>query len=159
MAFIYQTDNFIVEAPDEPLVTRTDGGHITITPRQRVGDRTVLSPRLSIELMYLTMLVGEAMTIGLINRGIDIGRINYQDNGNWGVFKPGGPYLHYHLYGRAKSAKVHKYGEACYFPSRETGFYKGFEPVDKDDIGEIQKQIALLIDSGKYDLKRWMQSP
>ncbi|MFI5132014.1 MAG: hypothetical protein ACHQFX_18555 [Chitinophagales bacterium] len=157
MALIYETDNFIVEAPDEPLVTRSDGGHITITPRIKVSDRTFLTPPLAVELMYLTMLVGEAMTTALINKGIDIGRINYQDNGNWGVFKPEGPYLHYHLYGRAKSARIHKYGEACYFPFRETGFYDGFESLNEGDIAEIRKQITSLIDSGKYDFQNWMQ--
>jgi len=156
MALIYQTDNFTVEAPEEPLVTRTDGGHITITPKIRLADRTSLSPKLAIELMYLTILVGDAMATGLINRGIDIGRINYQDNGNWGVFKPEGPYLHYHLYGRAKSARIHKYGEACYFPFRETGFYNEFEPLNDGDIAEIQKQIKTLMDSGKYNFQNWI---
>ena len=102
MSLIYQTINFLVEAPELPLVTRTDGGHITITPKKRLPDRTQLTPQLAIELMFLTMLIGEAMTEGLRLKGIEIGRINYQDNGNWGVFKPEGPYLHYHLYGRAK---------------------------------------------------------
>ena len=102
------------------------------------------------------MLVGEAMTTGLINKGIDIGRINYQDNGNWGVFKPEGPYLHYHLYGRAKSAKIHKYGEACYFPFRETGFYDQFEPLNADDIAEIQRQIRTLMSSDKYNFENWI---
>ena len=156
MALIYETDNFLVEAPEQPLVTRTEGGHITITPKLRLSDRTLLSAKLSIELMYLTMLAGEAMMTGLINRGIDIGRINYQDNGNWGVFKPEGPYLHYHLYGRAKSAKFHKYGEACYFPFRETGFYDGFEPLNTDDIAEIQRQIRTLMSSDKYNFENWI---
>ncbi|MEO5564344.1 MAG: hypothetical protein ABIR18_12940, partial [Chitinophagaceae bacterium] len=85
MATIYETINFIVEAPGKPLVTRTDGGHIIITPKIALVDRTQLSPSLAIELIYLTMLIGEAMTIAMNKRGIDIGRINYQDNGNWGV--------------------------------------------------------------------------
>lgn len=116
MALIYETDNFIVEAVSKPHVARTDGGHIKITPKQRVIDRTELSPEKAEELMRLTMIIGEAMAKGMNKRGIDIGRINYQDNGNWSVFKPEGPYFHYHLYGRAKSAKVQKYGDACYFP-------------------------------------------
>jgi diadenosine tetraphosphate (Ap4A) HIT family hydrolase len=155
MALIYETDNFLVEAPAQPLVTRKDGGHITITPKQRLPDRLDMSPPLAIELMYLTMLIGEAMTEGLIERGIDIGRINYQDNGNWGVFKPEGPYLHYHLYGRAKSATIHKYGEACYFPFRETGFYDQFEPLNEEDILTIQKQIEVLVKADKYKTERW----
>ncbi len=152
---IYQTNNFVVEAPDEPLVTRTDGGHITITPKVRVHDRTMLAPELAIELMYLTALVGEAMMTGLQSRGIDIGRINYQDNGNWGVFKPEGPHLHYHLYGRARNATIQKFGEACHFPFRETGFYDDFQPLDADDIASIQSQIERLCKSEKYDQAAW----
>nr|AOR51190.1 hypothetical protein [uncultured bacterium pAM1] len=155
MAIIYSTENFDIEAVDRPLVTRLDGGHISISPRVRIKDRTLLTPRLAIELMRLTMLTGEAMTIGLIHRGIDIGRINYQDNGNWGVFLPEGPFLHIHLYGRAKSATIQKYGEACSFPFRETGFYDAFEPLNSGDIEEIRKQIDLLADSGKYRLSEW----
>lgn len=155
MTKIYQTENFIVEAVDEPLVTRNDGGHISINPKVKVVNRTLLSPQHAIELMRLTMLIGEAMTIGLNNRGIDIGRINYQDNGNWGVFKPEGPFLHVHLYGRAKSATIQKYGEACSFPFRETGFYNGFEPLNVEDILEIQKQIEILLQQEKYHKTNW----
>ena len=158
MSLIYQTINFLVEAPELPLVTRTDGGHITITPKKRLPDRTQLTPQLAIELMFLTMLIGEAMTEGLRLKGIEIGRINYQDNGNWGVFKPEGPYLHYHLYGRAKNAVFHKYGEACRFPFRETGFYNSFEPLNKEDIQEIQKQISYLLTQEKYRVNHWSEA-
>lgn len=150
MAQIYNTTNFIVEAVDQPHITRTDGGHLKIYPKIQLVDRIQLSSELAIELMRLTMLVGEAMTIGLNNQGIDIGRINYQDNGNWSVFKPEGPYLHIHLYGRAKSAKIQKYGDACHFPHRKTGFYNKFEPLNKEDILEIQKQIEILSRQYKY---------
>jgi len=155
MALIYQTQNFIVEAVDPPLVTREDGGHIAIMPKIRLVDRTKLSPLLSIEFIRLSMLAGEAMTIALNSRGIDIGRINYQDNGNWGVFTPAGPHFHLHLYGRAKSAKIHKYGESCSFPFRETGFYDGFEPLNSDDISEIRSQIEMLSINEKYNLRSW----
>ena len=37
---IYETNNYTVEAPLQPLVTRKDGGHITITPKVRLSDRT-----------------------------------------------------------------------------------------------------------------------
>lgn len=155
MAFIYQTNNFIVEAVEKPLVTRTDGGHIAISPKVRVVDRTQLPPQMAIEMIRLTMLIGEAMTTGMNNRGIDIGRVNYQDNGNWGVFLPEGPHMHIHLYGRAKSATIQKYGEACSFPFRETGFYDRFEPLNDGDIREIQSQIEILLKKEKYQLSQW----
>jgi len=119
MATIYETNNFTVDAVDEPHVDRNDGGHIKITPKTRYSTRQELTAKESIELMRLTIVVGEAMTKVMNEHGVDIGRINYQDNGNWTVFKPEGPYLHIHLYGRAKSAKVQRYGQACFFPHRE----------------------------------------
>lgn len=101
------------------------------------------------------MVVGEAMAKALNNRGVDIGRVNYQDNGNWSVFKPEGPYLHIHLYGRAKSAKVHKWGDACYFPQRETGFYDSFEPLNDGDVEEIKKEIEEIFRQDKYQDQNW----
>jgi diadenosine tetraphosphate (Ap4A) HIT family hydrolase len=123
MTGIYETANFEVSAPDRPHVDRADGGHVKIVPKVRVSERTKLSPELAKELMVLSMVTGEAMTIALNRRGIDVERINYQENGNWGVFRPEGPYLHLHLYGRARSATTQTFGEALFLPRRETGFY------------------------------------
>jgi hypothetical protein len=100
--------------------------------------------------MKLTIIVGEAMEVALNRRGIDIGRINYQDNGNWGLFKPQGPYLHIHLYGRAKSAAVQKFGHALNLPRRETGFYDAFQALNDGDIEEIRMEIEKLVSSEKY---------
>lgn len=154
MALVFETTNFIVDAVDEPLIPRTDGGHLAIIPKVRLYDRTKLSPQLATEFVRLSMLVGEAMSIALNEQGIDIGRINYQDNGNWGVFLPEGPHFHLHLYGRAKSATIFKYGEACTFPFRNTGFYDNFEPLNTEDIAAIRRQIVLL-SSTKYNLDNW----
>ena len=154
-SLIYETKNFIVTTPKLPLVTREDGGHIEISPKMRIDNRTLLTPQLAIELMRLTMLIGEAMTIGLKNRGIDIGRINYQDNGNWGVFKPDGAFLHVHLYGRATNAKIQKYGHACQFPMPESGFYDDFETLTNEDIIEIKAQIHALLNTKKYSWSNW----
>ena len=94
---IYETKNFIVETADRPLIDRTDGGHIMISPKVRLVDRQQLTPKQAIKLMRLTIIVGEAMAVVMNKRGIDIGRINYQDNGNWGVLTPEGAHLHIHL--------------------------------------------------------------
>ena len=152
---IFQTRNFIIEAPEKPHISRADGGHIWILPKVRTSDRTKLSPEQAVELIRLTMVTGEAMAKGLNKRGIDVGRINYQENGNWSVFDQKGPYLHIHLYGRAKSAKVQKYGDACYFPQMETGFYDLFEPLNDGDIEEIREEIELIFKQDKYQNKNW----
>lgn len=151
MTTVYETENFVVTTSERPHVDRADGGHIKIIPKVRVSDRTQLTSRLATELMKLTMLVGEAMTTGLKGRGIDIGRINYQDNGNWGIFRPEGPHLHVHLYGRAKSATTQRYGDALHLPQRETGFYEGFARLDDEDVKAIREEIARLLRTPKYE--------
>lgn len=154
---IFESDNFIVEAPEHPLVDRNDGGHITINPTFRVSARQELTPRQAVELMRLSIVAGEAMTEVLISRGVDIGRINYQDNGNWSVFTPGGPQLHLHIYGRAKSAKFQTYGQACYFPHRDDDpdFYKDLQPLQPDDIALIRAEIERLLAKEKFLDKYW----
>jgi diadenosine tetraphosphate (Ap4A) HIT family hydrolase len=155
MAEVFQTENFIVEAPDHPLVDRNDGGHIKISPKIRIVDRQALSPRLAIEYMRLSMVVGQALTNVMNKHGVDIGRINYQDNGNWSVFKPEGPYFHLHIFGRAKSAKINKYGDAIYAGHRETGFYDNFKPLTKEDIADIKKETEKIFKQKKYLNKSW----
>lgn len=112
MTLILETREFVVEAVDRPHVDRDDGGHVRIAPKVRVPDRQHLAPRRAIELMRLTLVVGEAMERVMNAHGVDVARINYQDMGNWSVFNPEGPYLHIHIYGRAKSAKMQKFGHA-----------------------------------------------
>ncbi len=155
MAFIYETKNFIVEAPDKPHITRTDGGHIKITPKIKITDRTELNPKLAIELMRLTIITGKAFKVAMTNLGIEIMRINYQDMGNWAYKKNEKPYFHIHLYGRSKNAKFQPYYEAVYLPDRDTKFYDNFESLNDDDIKEIQKQIKIISQEEKYQNKEW----
>lgn len=155
MALIWDSKNFVVESVEEPHITRTDGGHIVIRPKIAVLDRTKLSSSLAIELMRLTIVAGIAMDTAMNARGIDIGRINYQDNGNWSVFKPEGPMLHIHLYGRAKSAKIQKWGDATHFPHRETGFYKNCEPLNSGDVTAIHQEMQKIFRRSEYTDKKW----
>lgn len=144
MALIYESSNFTIESHDQPFVDRLEGGHIRIMPKIKVEDRTKLSPGLAKELMMLTMLVGEALPLAMKRRGVEIGRINYQDMGNWG------PFLHIHIFGRAKNATVQKYGEAVYLPQRSTGFYDTFKPLNEGDIIEIRQEIKRLLTTDTY---------
>ena len=153
---IYESENFFVEASERPHVDRNDGGHIKIYPKVRLLDRQQLSPKQAIELMRLTVVVGQAMNKIMNEHGVDIGRINYQDNGNWTVFKPEGS-LHIHLYGRAKSAKTHKYGQACYFPyiGDNPEYYKNFKPLNKGDVKDIKTEIKRLLKEEKFSDSEW----
>ncbi len=157
MALIYESSNFVVEAVAKPHVDRDDGGHIKISPKIRMLDRQQLSPKQAIELMRLTIIVGEAMTTSMNKRGVDIGRINYQDNGNWTVFKPEGSYLHIHLYGRAKSAKYQIYGQALHFPHRDEHpeYYEKFKPLNSGDVESIREEILRLLTLEKFSDSVW----
>ncbi|USN58537.1 MAG: HIT domain-containing protein [Candidatus Peribacteria bacterium] len=156
MAQIYETENFIVESHEHPFVSRTDGGHIRICIKDSsIPDRTQLTPKAAIELMRLTMIVGEAMEKGLNQRGIKVVKINYQDMGNW-AFKTGDtPFLHVHVFGRTFDAKYQIFPESVYLPARESGFYDTFEPLNAEDIIEIQKQIEIVSAQKKYQLQQW----
>lgn len=114
-------------------------------------------PPLAIELARLVSVAGQAMTTVLKKAGIDIGRINYQDNGNWTVFKAEGSKLHVHIYGRAKDAKIQKYGQALNFPHKAEypEFYKDNEPLHEEDIIQIKKEIERLLTEEKYADSAW----
>lgn len=151
---IYETQNFEVGTAPHPFIDRSEGGHIYIFPKIPVRDRTKLTPSLAIEYMKISMVVGEALKSAMSRRGVDIGIVNYQDMGNWGVFKPEGPTLHMQIYGRATTATIQKYGDAVQLPHRETGFYDNFKPLDEEDIQAIRADIKELMTSEKYSA-RW----
>ena len=157
MPLICESKNFLVESMDKPLVGRGDGGHIVINPKVKVATLQALSPAQAIELMRLLMVTGEAMTTVLRNNGIDIGRINYQDNGNWGVFLPEGPYQHFHLYGRAKNAVVQPYGQSLSFPHKNEcpEFYATLDPLTEQDVTGIRNEIERLLALEKFHDSNW----
>ncbi len=147
---IFETANYIIQTPEKPFIDRLEGGHIRILPKFEISDRTKLTSEQAKEYIKLSMIVGEAMKIGLGKQGIDIGIVNYQDMGNWSVFKPEGPTMHMHIFGRAKTATKQKYGEAVLLPQRETGFYDSFKKLTDEDTAVIKKEIERLLDSDKY---------
>jgi diadenosine tetraphosphate (Ap4A) HIT family hydrolase len=147
VAVIYEARHFVLRTLDQPHVSRSDGGHIVIDPKVVVEDRTQLSREQAIELIKLTMVGGEAMKTVLSRKGINIGRINYQDNGNWRAE------LHVHLYGRAQGATLQPFGHALAFPPTREAFRKEMgklEALREDDIVELRAEIARLLASGKY---------
>lgn len=153
---IYDTENFVVAVPKVPHIPRTDGGHLWIRSKKKYfSSRIELEPKLAIEVMRLTMLVGEAMEKAIKNRDINVERINYQENGNWAYQKGMNPEFHIHLYGRTKDSKTQTWSEALVFPNKSTGFYDNFERFNNEDIEEIKKQINLLEKEDKYNIANW----
>lgn len=144
MAEIYRTTNFFLGSHERPEVDRNDGGHIKISPIIDVSDRTQLSPELAIELMRFTIVAGLAFTAAMAQQGITLGRINYQENGNWK------PHLHIHLYGRALDAKFQKYGDPI-----KPGHLNEYQPLTAEDCQLIAAEIAQLFDQEEFSDERW----
>ncbi len=146
MQTVFEAQHFNIFVPDRPHVSRADGGHMIIRPKVAVTDRTQLTREQAIELMKLTMVAGAAMHSILNRRGIDIWRINYQDNGNWR------PELHVHLYGRAKSSKMQPYGHFLTIPRTPEAFklQPELEPLNAEDVTELRAEIERLLATEKY---------
>jgi diadenosine tetraphosphate (Ap4A) HIT family hydrolase len=147
MPLIFESRNFAIITPEHPHVSRSDGGHLIINPRETIEDRTRLSREKAIELMKLTMVAGEAMKTVLTRKGIELGRINYQDNGNWRHE------LHVHLYGRARGATLQTYGHPLALPPTAKAFKEkmgNLEPLREDDIAELKAEIVRLLGTDKY---------
>lgn len=153
---IYESPNFIVESREQPFLARTDGGHIRILPRdQSLADRTQLEPKAAIELMRLTMVVGEALEKAMNKQGIPVIKVNYHDMGNWAWKNNTKPLLHVHLFGRATNAVKQPWPESMYLPDRKTGFYDGFEPLNEKDVNLIREEIETILKRDKYQAKEW----
>lgn len=144
MALIYETKNFILESHERPEIDRLEGGHVKISPKVKVEDRTKLTPKQAIELMRLTIASGEAMKIAMKKIGINIGRINYQDNGNWT------PSLHIHLYCRAVDAKIQKYGNPII-----DGHKEEYKPLNEDDIQRVKEELDKIFKQEKFSDSKW----
>ena len=147
MALIFESEHFQIITPESPHVSRSDGGHLIVNPKVTVEDRTRLSREKAIELIKLTMVAGAAMKSVLTQSGIDIGRINYQDNGNWRHE------LHVHLYGRARGAKIQIYGHPLMLPPTRDAFKQqmgNLEPLTADDVAALGAEIVRLLGTEKY---------
>lgn len=145
MAHIYETKHFVVSSADKPLIDRIDGGHILISPKKPLLDRTKMTDEQALEFMKLTMLIGKAIEVGMTNRGIEIMRINYQDMGNWAFKRNASPHFHLHIFGRSKNSKNQPYIESVKLPDKSTGFYNGLAPLEERDILEIKEHIITLL--------------
>lgn len=76
--------------------------------------------------------------------GIELHRVNYQDNGNWR------PEQHLHLYGRAKTAKYQKAGDPII-----PGHKDEYQILKDKDIAGLQKEIATLLTEPNYSDTSW----
>lgn len=147
MTIVYESLHFEIVVPERPHVTRGDGGHLIINPKVAIEDRTKLTRIQAIELVKLTMVAGEAMAAVLTRKGIPIGRINYQDNGNWRHE------LHVHLYGRSRNATIQPWGTFLQIPPTREAFNArmgNLEPLNAEDVADLRAEIERLLATEKY---------
>lgn len=159
MPLILETQRFTVTVHDKPHHSRENGGHIKVSPKGNYANRHEMPLEEAASLMHLTMIVGEAATTVLRQKGIDVIRINYQDNGNW-AYLPQNPtplHLHIHLYIRTSherhpqnDPRFQAFPEALVFPPRDSGYYDSFVPLTEDDCIDIKKKIEHLLQTDKY---------
>ncbi len=154
---IYETEDFTVVAADHPHHSRENGGHIIILPKQHYSDHFDLPLDIATDFMHLSMLVGEAATIALRKRGLNVVRINYQEMGNW-AYKPewnSKPNVHLHMLIRTTHEKhpdndprFQAFPEALTLPPMGD-YYAKFKPLTEEDCEAIRAEIDTLA-SGKY---------
>lgn len=144
---IFESKFFVIESRNPPHNSRQDGGHIVISPKVTIKDRTEMTAEQAKEFIKLTMIAGEAMVTAMGKQGIEIGRINYQDNGN---FKP---HFHLHLYARAKNATTQPFGTTFITPRTHADckeYFKSLEPLNDEDVYLIRTEIERLLKTEKY---------
>ena len=150
---VFQTKNFTLERHPKPFVSREEGGHLRIWPKDKsITDRSKLSSELAGEYMLLSMIAGEAMEIAMNKVGVNVIKVNYHDMGNWPFKRGETPILHMHIFGRAKDAVKQKFPEAVYLPDRSSGFYDDFDPLSSEDVVQIKNEIDILLGQEKFAL-------
>lgn len=76
--------------------------------------------------------------------GVNIGRINYQDNGNWK------PELHIHLYCRATDATMQKYGDPIVPGHRDE-----YKPLTEEDIKRVGEEVGMVFKEERFSDSKW----
>ena len=143
---IYEDRYFRVVAPEFPLNSREDGGHLVIVKNVPVTDRSDLSYEEAIAFIRISMAAGRAMYDVL---GVE--RMNYEDLGNWGLDDPGGAKMHLHLFGRSHE-QIHQIrGQHMSLYPKEHPIYKGhLRPLQQDDLVRLERRIEEILTDAKY---------
>jgi diadenosine tetraphosphate (Ap4A) HIT family hydrolase len=143
---VYEDRYFRVTSPDLPLNCRDDGGHLVLSKKETVPDRSDMTYQEAIAFMRLSMMVGRAMYDVL---GIE--RMNYEDLGNWGIDDPGGAKMHLHLFGRAK-VQVHQIRghHLSLFPKGHPIYQGHLKPFTEEELRRLKERIHQLAQEPKY---------
>ena len=153
---VFQTKNFTVGRHPQPFVSRADGGHLRIFPKNNeVSCINDLSVEESIELIRLQRVVREALMTAMNKRGVAVVWVNLEDLGNWAFKRGERPVLHIHVFGRARDAVKQPFPEAVNLPDSSTGFYDGFEALNQGDMKAIAEEMAMVFARPEYQDDQW----
>ncbi|MGK0442675.1 MAG: diadenosine tetraphosphate (Ap4A) HIT family hydrolase [Pseudohongiellaceae bacterium] len=134
---IWRFNTVDICVPQEPLNSWQDGGHLTVTPRRHITDRTECYAHEAIELMAATMLAGRALLDVL-----QVEKVNYQEMGNWSLGKPKKPWLHVHVFGRARQQSFQVRGESIRFFPQGHAFYRQIDsPISPRKLTQLRLSV------------------
>ena len=161
MPIILDTKHFIVEAHDQPHHHRDNGGHVKVSPKEKFTDRTQMPTDHYLDLMQLVQVTGKAITTVMRRKGVDVVKINYQDNGNWPYFPSISkkPQIHVHLYVRTSQEKhpdgdqrFRAFPNALVFPfiDDHPDYYQSFQPYSEEDCTDIRAEIERLLETEEH---------
>lgn len=143
---VYEDNIFQVVRPALPLNSRGDGGHLVLTKRKPVSDRSDLTWQEAIDFMRISMAVGKAMY-----EVLNIERMNYEDLGNWGIDDSGGAKMHLHLLGRSKEQTHQIRGQHMFLYPKDHPIYQGhLESLTDDDLQSLRTKILKILREDKY---------
>jgi diadenosine tetraphosphate (Ap4A) HIT family hydrolase len=143
---VYEDEYFVVVSPDHPLNCREDGGHLIMGKKKPVTDRSDMTYREAIDFIRVSMMVGKAMY-----QVLGIERMNYEDLANWGLDAPGGPKMHLHFFGRAKT-QIHQIRgqHIALFPKGHPIYEGHLKPFTKNEIKKLRAKIVEISHKEKY---------
>ena len=143
---VYEDKYFQVVSPEFPLNDRNDGGHLVLTKKTKVTDRSDMTHQEAIDFMRISMAVGKAMYEVL---GIE--RMNYEDLGNWGIDDPGGAKMHLHFFGRAREQMHQIRGHHMFLYPKGHKIYQGhLEPLNSGDLKKLRVKIEDILKGDGY---------
>jgi diadenosine tetraphosphate (Ap4A) HIT family hydrolase len=140
---IYKDASALIIAPENPHISKADGGHLIVYPKKHVVSRLSAGPKVMLELSYLSIVAAGAMK-GLL--GVEW--FNFQENANWSLVEPQGPHMHVHIYGRSKASPHQVYGEALVLPRRAEVPRLSYEQFSEEEIGVLTRLAAEAVRSG-----------
>lgn len=134
---IWRLDTVDICVPKELLNSWQDGGHLTVIPRRHITDRTECCAHEAIELMAATMLAGRALLDVL-----QVEKVNYQEMGNWSLGKPEKPWLHLHVFGRAREQSFQIRGESIrFFPQGHSFYHQIYSPLSQQLLAQFRLSV------------------